>query len=89
MTLKELTKFLQLCRKQGVESIKFQDVEVHFGQLPTKISKNIRNLPETVNDMSYIDPGKIPQIESIDTDELTDEQKLFGSSDPSVWQQPS
>lgn len=34
--LKELTDFLKICRKQGVNEIKFEGIAVSFGDLPRK-----------------------------------------------------
>ncbi len=34
--LKELEKFLKLCRKHGITEITFEDVSVKFGDMPTK-----------------------------------------------------
>ena len=38
MTLEELSKFLKICRKQGVIDITFEGVSVKFGDLPLKTS---------------------------------------------------
>ncbi len=37
--LKELEKFLKLCRKQGITDISFDGVTVKFGELPAKTSQ--------------------------------------------------
>ena len=34
--LKEVEKFLKLCRKQGVKSVDFDGLKIEFGDLPTK-----------------------------------------------------
>jgi tryptophan synthase alpha subunit len=34
--LKEIEKFLKLCRKQGVESVIFEGLTVKFGDMPSK-----------------------------------------------------
>ena len=39
--LKELDKFLKICRKQGVNEITFQGIAVKFGDLPVKSSEAI------------------------------------------------
>ena len=36
MDLKELDKFLKICRKQGVQEIDCEGVKVKFGDMPTK-----------------------------------------------------
>lgn len=79
--LKELKKFLQLCRDQGVESIRFNGVEVHLGSMPIIPNRaNKRVLPETITTPTYA-PGGITADTSILTDELTPDQLLFWSSE--------
>lgn len=39
--LKELEKFLKLCRKQGIVDISFEGVTVKFGELPTKTTNQV------------------------------------------------
>lgn len=34
--LKEIEKFLKLCRKQGVDSVTFEGLVIKFGDLPIK-----------------------------------------------------
>lgn len=36
-TLDEFTTFLKICRKQGVNEVKFEGVSVSFGDLPRKL----------------------------------------------------
>lgn len=36
--LKEVEKFLKLCRKQGVETVDFEGLKIKFGDLPSKAS---------------------------------------------------
>jgi hypothetical protein len=84
-TLKDLEAVIKLCRRQHVEIIKVENIEIVLGKAPVRhrnttvrqrhISDSITNIDET----TPIEPLIIP------TDELTDDQKLFGSSDPSVW----
>ena len=82
--LKELQKFFKICRENGVESIKFYNVEVFlrpgFVAQPSKKAQSVKadNLVQT-------DDIKVPFPEIDEPDELTEEQKLFGSADPSVW----
>jgi hypothetical protein len=89
--LKDLEKLLKLCRKQGVQSIRFDGVEVHLGDLPQPQRSLKAAFPEqTVNPKAYqdaFDPGKIivPTDLKVPTDEMTEEQMMFGSSDPTVW----
>ena len=84
--LKELKAFLKLCRAEGVESIKFGNTEVFFRpNAPVQVTKakkgvNLDALVET-------DGVQVPMPEIDEPDQLTEEQKLFYSSDPSVHQQ--
>ena len=80
MNLKELKKFLQLCRDQGVDSIRYEGIEVHLGPMPYKAPRiNKKALTEAVTTKSYA-PGGITADTKILTDELTPEQMLFWSS---------
>lgn len=98
--LKELNKFLKLCRRHNVESIKFDGVEVFLGAAPQPQAKQKRyQAPAGINDA--FDPGKITvgspalgsgtnnsSIPDIATpDELTEEQLLFYSSAPTATNQ--
>jgi hypothetical protein len=84
MTQKELKALLKLCRANGVQSIRYEGVEIHLGELPQKYSKVVGKPKSKPTSTGVFDPGPIAQV--IDTpDEMTDEQLLFGSSDPSVW----
>lgn len=72
-SLRDLDKLLVLCRKRGVQSIRVDGIEFHLGELPVT---------------SSIKRHKAVQVENVDIntpDQLTEEQRLFGSSDPSVW----
>lgn len=79
--LKELKKFLQLCREQGVESIKFGDTEVHLGAMPYKAPKTSNTMPYKATPVTTFAPGGITDDTSILTDELTPEQLLYWSSE--------
>lgn len=79
--LKDLKKFLQLCRQQGVESIKFDGVEVYLGQQPTNSKPNRKVAAKSIVSAAPTLPGVITEDTYIDTpDALTDEQKLFWSA---------
>lgn len=80
--LKQLKKFLQLCREQGVDSIRFEGVEVHLGAMPYKASKTSNTMPHKATPVSTTyAPGGITDDTSILTDELTPDQLLFWSSE--------
>lgn len=40
-TLDDLESFFKLCRKQGVETIKLENIEVKFGDMPSKQRKSL------------------------------------------------
>jgi len=90
---KDLEKLIKLCRKTGVEIIEVDGIKMQLSHLPVMDKSTHKSRNPVIVDESAFDPGHItvPQmpIDSIDTDELTDEQKLFGSSDPSVWNTPT
>lgn len=73
--IKELRKLIKLCREQGVQSIRFDGVELHLGDLPQKIDK--RKYPDLAS--QSLSPGGITADTKIITDELTDEQMLMWS----------
>jgi len=86
MTHNELKRLLKLCRQQGVQSIRYEGVEIHLGDLPQKQPKYVAKAKSKSIDTGVFDPGPIvPHIHT--PDEMTEEQLLFGSSDPSVWSQ--
>jgi hypothetical protein len=82
-SLKDLKKLLMLCRQQGVQSIKVGDTEFHLGSLP--VASKSKSIKAIVDELVPSDANiKIPQYtpivaDTIETDELTDEQKLFYS----------
>lgn len=91
MTLKELKRFMQLCRQQGVQSIKYQDTEIHFTDLPQYNQVDRQAFPESIISSTY-NPGDVTEetkivVDKVLTDELTDEQKLFWSATGEVEQQ--
>lgn len=48
--LKELEKFLKICRKQGVTDICYQGMSVKFGDLPTKETVQVEDSEEIPTD---------------------------------------
>jgi hypothetical protein len=81
-TLKELEQLIKLCKKQGIKAIKIDNIEFGIEEQTTAPAKRIETLPEEAvrvpayNGAPLSDPGKVETAE-----ELTDEQKLFWSSD--------
>ena len=85
--IKDLEAVIKLCRKQNVDIIKIDNVEIVLGKAPTATPKRRRSIIDSAQEpANSFDPGKIDITPlNIPTDELTDEQILFGSSDPTVW----
>ncbi len=88
-SVKDLEVLIKMLRKENVEIIKLGDIEIVLGKKPEKPMRQKRTGPLQSNTMlvgEINEDMKIPITPlNIPTDELTDEQKLFGSSDPSVW----
>lgn len=81
---KDLAKLIALCRKSGVQSIKVDNIEFHLGEEPrVGIAKPKMSNPHTGSSFDTImDPGPIQPMDRItDEDDLTDDQRLFYSSD--------
>lgn len=84
--LKGLSKLIALCRKAGVEAIKIDNIELHLGKMPLKASIRPKVMSYTASEENI----KVPQfngpqaqeeaVDDVETDELTDEQKLFYSA---------
>lgn len=86
--LHELKKFIKLCRAEGVESIRFDGVEMFLGQKPETGRKG-KNSPGEIGIISTTaayapggiaahTPIPVPDVK-ISTDELSDEEMLFYS----------
>lgn len=87
--LKELKQLIKLCRSNQVEIIKLGDIELVLGKEPLyNKAKSMAKATSSAYDLGNIDENvNIPISDLvIPTDELTDEQKMFGSSDPAVWE---
>jgi len=84
--IKDLKAVIKLCRTEGVEIIKVDGVELVLGKVTETAKRNVAQftMPKDILEEAKIEvtPMNIP------TDELTEEQLLYGSADPSVWQQP-
>ena len=85
-TQKDLEKLIRMLHKNGVESIKVDNIELHLGKMPLKASKSPVIMP-------YVAPEediKVPQFngytpnteatDTIETDELSEEELLFYSA---------
>jgi hypothetical protein len=74
--IKDLEKLLKMCRKQGVQSIRWGDVEFHLGDIPSPVVPTAKRLPTPA---PFI-PGGVDADTKILTDELTEEQMLYWST---------
>ncbi len=86
-TLKDLEKIVKFCRKQAITDIKIDGIELHIGSLPMK-AKSVRQsvqsqTPTIAQYMPIItEQDKIVQeVSAIESDELTEDQKMFWSSE--------
>lgn len=71
----DLRKLIKLCREQGIDSIKVDNIEIKLGDKPQKPTKETKAAPQPV-----FTPGGITEDTQIDSfDALTDEQKMFYS----------
>ena len=82
-TIQDLKKVIDLCRKSGVDIIKVDGIEMVLGTKPETVQRVKPVQPSTTQTYA---PGGITEELRIPTDDLTEEQLLFGSSDPSVWE---
>jgi hypothetical protein len=81
--LKDLEKAIKLCRKLGVSSIKIGDVEFHLGSLEVNANKRVTASSKLLSTAAPV--GEIDEHTRIDiSDELTEDQMLFYSSEPSL-----
>lgn len=75
-TLKDLTKLIALCRKQGVEFIKIDGFELKLSDIPAASqTRRKTKVPAAEVEIPYA-PGGI----TAETPVLTDDQLLFWSS---------
>jgi hypothetical protein len=86
----DLETLIKMLRKQYVDIIKIDSIEIVLGKVPDKAakSKSMAKATSSAYDLGNIDENvNIPISDLvIPTDELTDDQKMFGSSDPAVWE---
>jgi hypothetical protein len=99
--LKQLKALISLCRKTGIESIKVDNVELHLGSAPIKLTVQPESL-DPLASMPVPEPNLYDPIaqaramaakatkaiqDKIDTpDELTEEQLLNWSSRPEEFE---
>ncbi len=84
-SLKQLDKLMQLCRKRGVSSLTIDGVTFHMSDMPvsrkvTKPTDYAQDFPEASIPVPQF-TGEITDPEQPKTDALTDDQRLFWSSD--------
>jgi CO dehydrogenase/acetyl-CoA synthase delta subunit len=82
---KDLEKLIRMLRKQGVEAIKIDNIELHLGKMPLKASSRPKAMSYSAPEESI----KVPQFngittteasDSVETDELSEEELLFYSA---------
>lgn len=82
--LKDLKKLIAICRSTGIESIRFDGIEMHLGQEPIKYRKS-KDSPKVTENVTlsktYQSTANVPPDLHIPTDALTEEQLLFYSAD--------
>jgi len=90
VSLKELEKFLKLCRKQGVQSIRYEGIEVHLNEQPLVTSSKSRTLSSTKKSEIVAEtfvPGGVSEDTKIQVDSLTPDQLLFWSTSQDASEQ--
>lgn len=88
MDLKQLKKLIQLCRQTGVESIKFEGIEMHLGPTPMIVRQTRQStgtyteepITESAFNKTVAHYSMNQPQERIATDELTEEQLMLWSS---------
>jgi len=82
-TLKDLKRVIKLCRSEGVDSIRIDNVEIHLAQLPVKRPTTTQQLGDATTFSTIYTSNNITDETIIPTfDDLTEEQKLFYSAVP-------
>lgn len=81
---KDLEKFLKLCRKQGVQSIRMGDIEVHLGDMPQPEAIRRSIMPEQImQNLGAYNPGDVTPETQVPTPNMpSEEDLLFWSSAP-------
>lgn len=83
-TLKELKKVLQLCREQGVVTIKIDGIEMQLGSMPVAAKSVLETFPEENIKVPQYTPVNVQNTatEAIEASEadLSEEQLLFYSA---------
>lgn len=88
-TLKDLEKLVKLCRRLGIDAMEIGDIKFGLGQLPVIPKKS--NIQSMFQEADLRIPKYNPVVtdstpDIIKTDELTDEQLLFYSSNEQAGQ---
>lgn len=77
-SLKDLNKLILLCRKNGIETIKLGDIELNFN--PSYLAPAISTRKADTPTSGVYIPGGVSEDTKIQTQELTQDQLLFWSS---------
>lgn len=94
-TLKDLKNLIKLCRSTGVNSIKVDGIEIQLGVQPHKSSKAVTFDIDPMSNLKVPQPNILDPVAAakahaaqelakiqdyIETDEMTEDQKLFYST---------
>ncbi len=94
-SLKQLEKLMQLCRKQGIEAFEIGEIKFNLGSLP-KVGKQLPSIDDSVFPEQNVQvpkfngilPDEVPAQEKIKTaDDMTEEQRMFYSSDALIQEE--
>lgn len=77
---KDLENLIKLCRKQGIDSIKIDGIELEIGPAPERVYKTKSTSKSNTNVVHT--PGGITDDTQIITSDLTEEQLMFYSAQP-------
>lgn len=80
-SLKDLKKLIQLCHAQGVRTIEIDNIKLELNALPVKARKYKQIQEPEYGTGSLEEQLVIQPMDIIETDEPTEEELLFMSSD--------
>lgn len=78
--LRDLKKLIQLCQSQGVKIIEIDGIKLELNS-PVSKPKRYKQVKELDLNMPLEAQLRVPQMDQIETDELTPEQMMFYSAD--------
>lgn len=78
-SLRELKALIKMCQSQGVKAIEIDNIKLELNP-PAPKQKRYKQVPEFA-DLPLEAQLKVPQMEPIPTDELTEEQLMYYSAE--------